>query len=56
MFQELQEVIKYEQQYGGVVLDPSMLDKTLSYAGPNTTGSNSSSNVRPTNQAQQVPK
>lgn len=27
VLQELQEVIKYEQQYGGIILDPSTLEK-----------------------------
>ncbi|XP_021967944.1 transcription initiation factor TFIID subunit 2 [Folsomia candida] len=55
IFTDLQDVLKYEQQYGGIVLDPCMLDKSITFAGPSTTESNSSCNVRPSNQANQVP-
>ena len=45
--QELQDVIKYEQQHGGIVLDPSMLNPASSKSFGIGSNSNSSSNFRP---------
>ncbi|ODM99054.1 Transcription initiation factor TFIID subunit 2 [Orchesella cincta] len=49
---ELQEVLKFEQQYGGVILDPSLLDKSATAGSTGIGNLCSNSN----NSLQQVPR